>query len=272
MIVLTDIANIEVPKSYKMHLANWNGDIQPLDVFVQDRKQWHDWNSWRSEKNDFNREYIFSMIDYYHEPNTWLFGGVYRVLERGDERYAHSYKVELTNQLANMIGRLKLHFVRPGRAKALRLENYLEQLSVSEILKTEYTGEVFCGYENINHKFTTLEVIFNQNKSDWKAALENTKGIYLITDTSNGKRYVGSAYGEAGIWSRWSCYIGTGHGWNDDLMTLIKKKGKDYARENFVFSLLEYRSMKTDDQTIFDRESYWKEVMLSRGEHGYNKN
>ena len=64
---------------------------------------------------------------------------------------------------------------------------------------------------------------------------------------------------------------GTGHGWNDDLMDLIQKNG-NHARENFVFSLLEYRSMKTDDQTIFDREGYWKEVMLSRGQYGYNKN
>jgi len=170
-----------------------------------------------------------------------------------------------------MIGRLKLHFVRLGRAKALRLENYLEQLFVSEIIKTEYTGEVFCGYENINHKFSALETIFGQSKSDWKAALENVKGIYLITDISIGKRYVGSAFGEAGIWSRWSCYVGTGHGWNDEPTKLIKKNGRDYARENFVFNRLEYRSMKTDDKTVIEREGYWKEAMMSRGEYGYNK-
>jgi hypothetical protein len=152
------------------------------------------------------------------------------------------------------------------------MENYLDQFSVSELLKAEYTGEVFCGYENINHDFTALESIFMQSKSDWKAALENVKGVYLITDKSNGKRYVGSAYGESGIWSRWSCYVGTGHGWNDELTKLIKKNSKDYARENFVFTLLEYRAMKTDDQTVIDREGYWKEVMLSRGEYGYNKN
>lgn len=272
MILLNDIVNIDTPKHYKVHLANWNKEYQPLDVFVQDKEQWKGWNSWRGKRDDFNRQYIFSMIDYYHEQNQWLFGGVFEVLSRGNETEARSYEVELTNQLEEMIGRLKVHFVRPGRAKSLCLENYLDQFSVSEILKTEYTGEVFCGYENINHRFATLESIFNQSKSDWKAALENVKGIYLITDRNNGKRYVGSAYGDAGIWSRWSCYIGTGHGWSDQLTELITKRGKKYARDNFVFSLLEYRSMKTDDQLIIDRESYWKEVMLSRGEYGYNKN
>jgi hypothetical protein len=39
-----------------------------------------------------------------------------------------------------------------------------------------------------------------------------------------------------------------------------------------VDGYLEYRAMKTDDKTIFERESYWKEVLLTRGNFGYNKN
>lgn len=49
---------------------------------------------------------------------------------------------------------------------------------------------------------------------------------------------------------------------------LVKGKGKDYARQNFRFSLLEYRPMKTDDSDIVARENYWKEALLSRGEFG----
>jgi hypothetical protein len=30
--------------------------------------------------------------------------------------------------------------------------------------------------------------------------------------------------------------------------------------------------MKVDDKVIIERESYWKEVFLSRGQFGYNKN
>jgi hypothetical protein len=36
--------------------------------------------------------------------------------------------------------------------------------------------------------------IDKQGKADWKAALENVKGVYLIVDRSHGKMYVGSAY------------------------------------------------------------------------------
>jgi hypothetical protein len=102
--------------------------------------------------------------------------------------------------------------------------------------------------------------------------LENVKGVYLISDKSSGKKYVGSAYGDFGIWSRWAVYVGTGHGFNDELTKLISENDTDYARQNFRFSLLEYRSMRIDDNVIINRESFWKEVLLTRGQFGYNKN
>ena len=83
--------------------------------------------------------------------------------------------------------------------------------------------------------------------------------------------YVGSAYGDYGIWSRWASYIGTGHGWNDELTKLIIANGIEYARKNFQFSILEFRSMRTDDQVIINREQYWKRVLQTNA-FGYNKN
>ena len=66
--------------------------------------------------------------------------------------------------------------------------------------------------------------------------------------------------------------MGRGVRWNDELTRLIKKEGIEYARNNFKFALLEYRSMKADDKIIIERENYWKETLLTRGEYGYNKN
>lgn len=271
-IKLSEIVDFESPTEYKIHLANWNGDDHPLDVFVRSKEDWKSWNSWKGEKDDFNRKYIFSLMEYYHEPNIWLFGGIYEVIGRLNKSRDIGYEVELSEKLKPFIGRLKLKWQRSGRAKSRKLENYLNEFEVSEILREEYSGEAFCGYEKINHDFQMLENIFLTAKPDWKAALENVKGVYLIMDKSNGKKYIGSAYGGAGVWSRWSCYIGNGHGHNDELTKLINEKGKDYARKNFRFCLLEYRSMKTDDNDVILREGYWKEVFLSRGEFGYNKN
>jgi len=271
-IKLSEIMSIENRQKYKVHLASFNGKEHPLDVFVKSPKDWDDWNAWRMKQDDFNRQYIFSLIQFFHEPDIWLFGGIYEVTYRGKENNSLSYKVKLLENSRNLVGRLKVRLRRPGRARAVSLERYFDQIAVFEILREVYTGKEFCGFENINHDFQFLENVFKTNKPDWKSALENVKGVYLITDKSNGKRYVGSAYGDTGIWSRWSSYIETGHGSNEGLTKLIREQGIEYARKNFTFVLLEYRSMKADDKVIIERENYWKEVLLTRSNFGYNKN
>lgn len=255
---------------YKLHLACWNGHVHPLDEYLADWNKWLGWNQWRGKKNDFSRDYIFSLIQFYHEPNKWLFGGIFTLIGRHKDRY----EIELQEKHNDLIGRLIIDFYRyPGmRGRAYYLEKYYNDFIVSEILKKPYDGVLFPGYENINIDFKDLEMVYKYQKNDWKTALENVKGVYVIFDKSNGKKYVGSAYGDSGIWSRWAVYIGTGHGWNDELTKVIKEKGIEYARKNFRFSLLEYRTMKTDDNIVISRESFWKEVVLSRGEYGYNIN
>lgn len=261
---------------YKLHLACYNQIEQPLNVYLRGWDEWVSWNEWRGGKNDFNREFIFSLIQFYHEPDKWLFGGIFKIIHRYDD-WANTevgYEVELMDLHKDLIGRLIIDFNRYQgmRGRAFKLEGYYNSFSVSEILKKQYDGINFPGYENINIDFPELEIVFKFQKNDWKGALENVKGIYLICDKSNGKKYVGSAYGDFGIWARWAVYVGTGHGFNDELTKIISENGIEYARKHFRFSLLEYRSMKFDDNAIINRESFWKEVLLTRGQFGYNKN
>jgi hypothetical protein len=271
-ILLHQVLPIAHPEHFKLHLACWNGRDQPLDVFVRDRSEWDGWNKWRGVRDDFSREYIFSLIDFYPEKDRWLFGGAYRVLSRRSVDRAASYDIEMIEDSMALIGRLKVQLKRPGRAKAVNFENHYKNLVVAEIAPAPYSGEAFPGYEHIDVGFQMLETIFAVQRPDWKGALQNVKGVYLITDKSNGKRYVGSAYGDTGIWSRWACYMQTGHGYNDELTKLIHKGGIEHAREHFKFALLEYRPMKTDDNAVIEREQYWKKVLLTRGDYGYNHN
>lgn len=272
IILLPQVYSIEQPRDYKLHLACWNGSDQPLDLFVRDRAEWNNWNRWRGQRDDFSRKFIFALMDFYPEKDTWLFGGEYEVLSRKPINNSHSYDVELVDRSCPFVGRLKISLKRPGRLRAINLEKHYGNLVLSEILPAPYSGEAFCGYDQIDVSFPVLEAIFSIQRPDWKAALENAKGVYLITDTSNGKRYVGSAYGLTGLWSRWACYVETGHGYNDDLKQVIRASGIEYARSNFRFALLEHRTMKTDDNIIVQREQYWKNVLLTRGDFGYNKN
>lgn len=263
-------------RKYKIHLAAYNGYEQPLDVFARDREEWKGWNEWRGGKDDFNREYIIGLIPDYHKIDKYVFGGVFKVIKRYDDwqETEVGYKVELTNQFESLIGRLVVDFSRYQglRGRAFLLENFMDSMSIAEILENPYEGEEFPGYDNVRIDFSSLELLVQNQKTDWRVALENVKGIYLIVDKFNGKKYVGSAYGDSGIWSRWCTYINTGHGYNDELVMLIEKNGIDYARKYFQFAILELRSMKTDDDTIINRESFWKEVLLTRGNFGYNKN
>ncbi len=209
---IATILEIEHLQDYKLHAARYNGSEQPLDVFVKDRKEWDNWNSWQGTKNEFNRNYVVSFIKFYPEQETWLFGGIYKILGRRPEKNTHSYNIELTDKGKDLIGRLKIT-AKLSRGRAFNLETVYNRLSVCEILRESYSGEFFCGYENISQDFFMLEVIFKNERTNWKSALENIKGVYVITDKKTGKKYIGSAYGDTGIWSRWASYMKTGHGW-----------------------------------------------------------
>ena len=266
---LQDIWQIENIKDYKVHFGRWNGNVHPLDKWVDERSNWQEWQETRKNTNWFNRPFIFSLMDFYHETDTWLFGGVFRVKARHDDRY----EAELTEQGQHFIGRLKLGSQYRARTTRTNFEKHYNEFEVSEILREPYSVRSFPGYENIDLTYEELEAIIRNDRSDWKSALENVRGVYLITDTSDGKRYVGSAYGEEGIWSRWKNYVDTsGRGGTTELGKLLEARGDDHARRNFRFALLEYRAASTPKETIEGREKFWKNVLRTRGEHGHNLN
>ena len=264
---LKDIWPIENVGDYKVHFGRYNGHNEPLDEWLVDRYNWVYWQEYFPGRNEFSRDFIFSLMNFYSEKDVWLFGGIFRVLARHEDRY----KVELTDHGEAFIGRLKIRSSFRGRSTRVNFENHYDGFEVSEILRDPYSGRTFPGYESIDLPFTELSTLVQNDRPDWKSALENVKGVYLITDTSTGNRYVGSAYGDQGIWSRWGSYVSSGHGGNKELHELVGDK-LDYARENFKFTLLEYRPTPTPDDTVIYRESYWKEVLLTRGDYGLNQN
>jgi hypothetical protein len=267
-IMLHEIFSIENLSDYKVHFAKWNKVKQPLDVFTTDRQEWQSWQEYRGGRDDFNRPLIFSLASFYHEPGTWLFGGVFRVLARHEDRY----EVKLTDIGASFIGRLKLWSPYNSRGVRVKMEGQFESFAVTEILREPYAGRPFPGFEEIDISFGEMETIVRNGRLDWKTTLENVKGIYLITDRSTGRRYVGSAYGEGGVWSRWLSYVETGHGGNVELRRLVVDPSLDYCRAHFHFALLEHMPTRASDDLILKRENFWKRLLLSRGDQGLNRN
>ena len=259
------------PSGYKVHFARRSSNNnEPLDEYIASFDNWVEWNRY-STKDDYNREYVFSLISFYPESDTWLFGGIWRILSRDMSKKPHPYEIELVDAYSEYIGRLKIKYSYKDRGTRVKFENHFENMIVKELLAEPYSTAAFPGYKNIDIPFMTLEAIINKDAPAWKNAL-SIKGIYLITDTQTGKKYVGKADGENGIWQRWSDYISDGHGGDVDLKKLVDAKGFEYVRQNYKFTLLEPIS-GWDEYDIDDRESYWKRVLLSRMEaFGHNKN
>jgi hypothetical protein len=265
---LADIWPIATPEQYKLHFARWNGENQPLEVWVRDKLEWQGWQEYRPARDDFNRPFIYTLIQFYHEPDIWLFGGVFRVEQRKSDRYV----VELTREGEGLLGRLKVRSPYRERATRVKFENHYPSLEVQEVLREPYSGRSFSGFEEIDLSFEELEALVRNSRPDWKAALGSVKGIYLISDITTGRRYIGSAYGDKGIWFRWCNYVASGHGGNVELRALVNDPTLEYCRKAFRFALLEFRPATTPDDVILAREAFWKRILLTRGHLGLNRN
>ncbi|WP_292885821.1 GIY-YIG nuclease family protein [Microbacterium sp.] len=97
----------------------------------------------------------------------------------------------------------------------------------------------------------------------WRTALSSVVGIYLITDTSDGRHYVGKADGAESIRQRWSAYATNGHGGNVELRGL--------AASTFRFSLLRVFDPATPTREIDAAESHFK-LALDTRRHGLKRN
>lgn len=95
-------------------------------------------------------------------------------------------------------------------------------------------------------------------------ALQGWRGIYLIRDTTDGRGYVGSAYGTDNILGRWRNYAASGHGDN----VLLRRRDP----KTFVFSVLERLADNLSPSDVIEREVSWKIRLGTRAPDGLNMN
>jgi hypothetical protein len=98
----------------------------------------------------------------------------------------------------------------------------------------------------------------------WRSALSQWRGVYYIFDTSDGKGYVGSAYGDTNLLGRWLDYAARGHGGN----RLLRQRDP----RNFRFTILQRVSPDMDANDVIRLESTWKERLHTRQPFGLNDN
>lgn len=168
------------------------------------------------------------------------------------------YGLSLTEWHADWIGRLVIGWPGPERSWYRWADR--NEFAITEIAHESLLHAPMPAWEEIVLTWQELSLL----PESWAAALRQWRGIYLITDQSDGKAYVGAAYGSENILQRWRGYARTGHGGNK----LLRRRDPS----NFRFSILQRVSPDAPDADVIDREQSWKLRLQTRAPTGLNDN
>lgn len=266
---LNDILRLDNLKMVKirfnlMFRQNWN----PIELFKNDdlsiMLEGHYWN-YNKKKSYKEGQITVGLVKIKPTEDHWLLFHIGQVTKDLNKLNGVGYDYQDLPEYEKYIGRLVVKFKNKAQTMIRNAESVIDECYVSQILPDTFNNDLFPGYENVNISWEEMRRVLE--KENWKTALQNQKGVYLITDKSNGKMYVGSAYGENMLLGRWKAYIKTGHGGNAGL----KRLSFDHIKQNFKYSILDIFKSTTDDHIIIERESRWKEVLQTRC-FGYNEN
>ncbi|MEX5300605.1 GIY-YIG nuclease family protein [Kocuria sp. CPCC 205273] len=191
------------------------------------------------------------------------------------ERTMHRlFDLRPSSFLAPLFGRLVVEWDNPRSWHRSASATSVAKLPVLEIVDRDKVP--FPGFDRVLLKHHELrDMVESPRYADWRVALAEVQGIYLITDSTNGKQYVGKADGAERILGRWRAYANDGHGGNVALRELIEdSKGNategDYVR-HFVYSILRVFGPSTSSSEVDVAESHYKRALLTRG-FGLNRN
>jgi hypothetical protein len=257
-----DLPNVKV-RFNLMFKGNWN----PVDIFknaeAETLLEGQYWNY--SRNKSFKGGQITVGFLRLNDDDLWLLFHIGKVTKDLNKYDDVGYEYETLPEYDKYIGRLIVKFKNKSQTMIRLATSVMDQCEVVQLLPDTFDNDIFPGYDKVRLSWGEMSRVIK--KEGWKTALENQKGVYLITDTSNGKMYVGSAYGENMILGRWRSYVRTGHGGNVEL----KKATFAHIKEHFEYSILDIFKASTDDKLILEREIWWKSVLKTR-EFGYNQN
>ncbi len=286
MIRFTDFMPVPDPSltKVKFNIRAGRGGAAAWDLLLaDDPEEWLNMSRHRERhmnNNLGNAQYLLAFAQYYpYGPQYFIFGGFFRVRPVVPEVIGGiGYHLDPLAHYSSYEKRLIIKLARPiGRDLYLRkyegLQDSLLSPVVHELAPDTKLG-TFPGYQNVRLRHHELQRIIANDEPSWKDALSSVKGVYVITDLSDGRLYVGSAAGEAnGLWQRWSGYAHLRNltGGNRELESLRDTLGDAHIVANFQYSILEIFDPKTKSETVLQRESFWKLALDSR-RHGMNRN
>lgn len=180
-----------------------------------------------------------------------------------DNRY---FDLRPSDALAALKNRLVIEWSKDAVNWAKRADR--SDFPVIEITDPEVVP--FPGFDYVLATHHELQAVITDSRyAPWRVALGAVQGIYLISDTSTGKLYVGKADGRERILGRWAAYARDGHGGNVALRELAEVDISH--RQHFVFSILRVFGPSTPASEVDQAEAHFKRALLTR-QYGLNRN
>lgn len=178
-----------------------------------------------------------------------------------DEHSAASvlwFNLALTDFYAHWKGKLIVGWPPPERSWWRRAHR--NEIPVVAILEDSALDSAMPEWDEMKFTWKELSVL----PTRWKFALSHWRGIYYIFDSSDGKGYVGSAYGESNLLGRWLNYAARGDGGNK----LLRQRDP----RNFRFTILQRVSPDLGSTDVIRLEGSWKQRLHTRVPYGLNQN
>lgn len=154
----------------------------------------------------------------------------------------------------------KLIVLWPGSERSWWRRAHFNEIPIHAIIEDSALDAAMPEWNAIDLTWPELRILPMRLKS----ALSQWRGIYYIFDVSDGRGYVGSAYGKDNLLSRWLAYAARGHGGNRSL--------KPRDPNNFRFTILERVSPDMESSAVIQLESTWKQRLHTRQPYGLNDN
>lgn len=167
------------------------------------------------------------------------------------------FDLQLTPIFSEWQGRLVIEW--SGLERSWYRWAHKNKFPIDAILDISAFNEEMPDWQVLTLSWTELQSIPRK----WTTALSQWRGIYMIFDRSDGKHYIGSAYGKDNILGRWKNYAASGHGGNKALKTRDPN--------NFMFSIIQRVSPDLEPEEVIEIEATWKTRLHSR-DFGLNEN
>ena len=234
---------------------------QRIDIFEKyrtNKSEFERYQSAQAEPKYKGADYLISFVG--EGNNRARLVGVYRIVAElpMDEEHRtcpedkYYYQLEEMPGFEDLVERVVVKWSN-AIAWVQWFKNDMEVIEISAGLSYRQ----FKDYMDFVLPFVELKEIIDNQYPDWKKMLSAVYGVYVICDNITGQLYIGSAYGDEGVWGRWSEYVNTnGHGGNKSLIELIDKD-PNYA-VNFTFSLLVVMSKSSTKEAVIAKEQIFK--------------